>query len=157
MQPANAFKTLKILHTAILGGLIIFTILSIVVPRDMVAGKADHDMEMILQAIAAGVSLLSLLVGFNLFKKRLVIVRNSAEPAEQRFAMYRAACIMWWALIDGPGIFAIISYFLTGNYAFLALALFQMALLAVFMPRKDNIVLLLNLTSDDVQKLEGRK
>jgi hypothetical protein len=71
--------------------------------------------------------------------------------------MYRGACIMWWALLEAPGLFAIISYMLTGNKVFIVLSLFHWALLAVFMPRRDNIILLLNLTSEDVQRMETNK
>jgi hypothetical protein len=46
---------------------------------------------------------------------------------------------------------------LIGNTVFIILALFHLALLTVFMPRKDNIVLLLNLTTDEVHRLEGKQ
>ena len=154
MQPQNPFKALRLLHTAILCGLAFFTIISLVIPREEIAKNLDKSIEPILQAVAAGASLLSLLIGFNIFKKQLVAARNNGGTAETRMAVYRSACILWWALIDAPGILSIIGFTLTGNYAFIGLVLFHMGLLAIFMPRKSNIILLLNLTKEEVQRLE---
>lgn len=156
MKAQSPFRNLKIVHTAILCGLAFFAIISLVIPRQDMGQDADKSFEQILQAIAAVISLLSLLVGFNIFKKQLLAARNDGGSAATRMAIYRSACITWWAIIDGPGIFSIIGFILTGNYIFLALAVFHLALLAVFMPRRDNIILLLNLTSEEVQKLEGK-
>ena len=58
-------------------------------------------------------------------------------------------------MIEIPAMFAAIGYLLTGNKAFLFMALFHVLLLLVFMPRKDNIIQLLNLNSDEVAELEN--
>lgn len=152
------FKSLKILHKALLSGLglMILVILAVTYMNPQFKSE-DKTLETALQAVAAVISIGALLAGFNIFKKRLVDARNINAPAEKRFEMYRSACIIWWALLEGPGLFACIAYFLTGNYVFVVLALFHWGMLAVFSPRKDNIVLILNLTSDDVQKLDGTK
>ena len=49
--------------------------------------------------------------------------------AQEKFAKYRAACIMQWAMIEGPCLFCCICFFLVGNYAFLASAGFAAGLL----------------------------
>ncbi len=59
-------------------------------------------------------------------------------------------------MIEGPGMVAIISLLLTSNYAFFVLACFHIIILAFFMPRKDNIILLLTLNTEEVKKLEQR-
>ena len=152
----SQFKALKVLHTALLLGLASFMIVVyVVVSQGAMASEKDKTLETALQAVAAVLSIGSLLVGFNIFKKRLLAARNDTGSGETRFVLYRGACILWWAFLEGPGLFATASYFITGNLVFIVLALFHLALLAVFMPRKDNIVLLLRLTTEDVQKLEG--
>ena len=70
--------------------------------------------------------------------------------------IYRTACILWWAMIEGPGIAAGIGFILTGNYAFFALAIFHLLIMLVFSPRKSNITMFLNLSSDEVARLEGK-
>lgn len=151
----NQFKYLKILHTVLLLGMIFFAIISVVIASSKYAVAVDKTFESVAQAVAAGLSLISLLAGFSIFKKRLTGVHHSTEAAEKKMEMYRGACILWWALIEGPGLLALVFFILTGNYAFLALAGFQIALLALFMPRKSSVVILLNLTSEEVQRLEG--
>jgi hypothetical protein len=70
--------------------------------------------------------------------------------------MYRAACIMWWAMIEAPGIVAGIAFIISGNFAFFALAIFHLLAMLVFAPQKANIVLFLNLNNDEVARLEGK-
>jgi hypothetical protein len=70
--------------------------------------------------------------------------------------MYRAACILWWAMIEGPGLLATIGYMLTANLSFLALAGLHILIILAFMPRRENIIVLLNLTAADVAELEGK-
>ena len=156
-QKGDDFRALKIVHLALLGSLTLFTIIVLGVrftgPKEM---DQDKQLEQVLQVVTVVLSLGSLLFGYNIFKKKIAEARNSPGPAEKRMELYRAACIMWWAMIEGPGLLSIIGFFLTGNFAFFALALFHSGLLAMFMPRKENIILLLNLTSDEVARLEGK-
>ena len=52
-------------------------------------------------------------------------------------------------MIEAPGIFAIVGYILTHNLAFFFLGLLHIVILFIFMPRRDNIILLLNLNSEE--------
>jgi hypothetical protein len=152
----SQFKALKMLHTALLTGFALFVIVAyVLISQGLLQYPKDKTLETALQAVAAVISIGSLLTGFNIFKKRLLAARNDTGSGETRFAVYRGACILWWAFLEGPGLLATVSYIITSNMVFLVLALFHLGLLAVFMPRKENIVLLLNLTTEDVQKLEG--
>jgi hypothetical protein len=152
----NAFLALKILHRSLVIGFAFFIIIDFVlISQKLMEVVADKTLETTMQAIAALISIGGLLLGFTLFKKRLVAARNPNVPAEKRFDMYRGACILWWAMLEGPGLFATIAYLLTGNLVFIILALFHLGMMAMFAPRKDNIILILNLTPADVQKLEG--
>jgi hypothetical protein len=155
-QPAaSPFKLLKIVHTTLMAGLAAFIVVSFVLVNQGLMGKDDKDLDLIFQVIAAVLSISMLLIGFSKFKKGLVEARNSPEPGEIRFDKYRAVCIVWWAMLEGPGLFSTICYLLVGNVAFLALAIFQLIILAAFMPRRDNIIVLLNLTTDEVRRLEN--
>jgi hypothetical protein len=116
----------------------------------------DPSMERILQVVSVIVSLSSVVAGFNIFKRRIILARNSGEPGKKRMSKYQAACITWWAMIEWPGVLAIVGYMLTGNFAFFAMALFHIVILLAFMPRKDNIVVLLQLNSTEVDQLEGK-
>lgn len=154
MQPRNIFKVLTILHRSMLLGLVLLAAAAFFVAKKNDEADNYESLEMVLQGVAALVSIVMLVVGFGIFRRRLPVIRTSMEPAEKKMEKYLAACILWWAMIDGPGLFSLICFMLTGNYAFLALGLFHAGLLAIFLPRKDNIIMLLNLTSDEVQRVE---
>jgi hypothetical protein len=156
-QQASPFRRLKILHLSLLAGITLFAMITVglILTRSIVP-VTDESLEQVLQGITAVISLTGLLVGFNLFKRKITQARNMTGTAEERMNQYRIACILWWALIEAPGFVAVLALYLSANYAFLALALFHMTILAVFMPRKDNIVALLGLTADEVARLEGK-
>ena len=157
MQQPNAFKGLKVLHTALLIGMVIFNIVAIVLVQRNIVPAADESFQRIFQVVCILVSGTMLIAGFNLFKKKMLAARNDTGPGEQRMDLYRASCILWWAMIEGPGLLATIGYILTHNYAFFALGVFHLSCLFVFSPRKANIVVLLNLSSEEVARLEGKK
>ncbi|MFL5743849.1 MAG: hypothetical protein ACJ751_04245 [Niastella sp.] len=157
MQQPNAFRVLKILHTALLMSMIIFSLIAIVLVQRNLVPASGETLERSFQVICILVSGVMLLGGFNLFKKKMLAARNDTGSGEQRMDLYRSACILWWAMIEGPGLLATIGYMLTHNLAFLALGVFHIACLFVFTPRKANIVVLLNLTNEEVSRLEGKK
>jgi len=156
MKQPNAFKVLRILHAALLISMTVFNIVALVLVVQGIVPAADESFQRTFQIVCILVSAASLIGGFNIFKKRMLAARNDTGPGEQRMGLYRAACILWWALIEGPGLLAVIGFILTHNYAFLALSLLHLACLFVFTPRKANIEVLLNLNAEEVKRLEGK-
>jgi protein-S-isoprenylcysteine O-methyltransferase Ste14 len=152
----DAFKALKIVHLGITGGLLIFAGAILFLFQMGKLKATDPSMERTLQVVAVICSVALLLIGFNLFKRKMMEARNSNGSGAARMALYRTACIIWWAMIEAPGLLAVVSFFITGNYAFLALAGFHVLVLLLFMPRKDNIIVLLNLNTKEVAQLEGK-
>lgn len=148
----NFFKSLQILHLAILAGLSLFAIIALNITGEGMMAESESTNRN-LQIIAIIFSLSSLFVGFNIFKKSLVRIRESGDTARGRAERYRISCITWWAMIEVPGLFAITGYLLTDNLSFFFLGLLHIVLLFVFMPRRENIILLLNLSSDEVSQL----
>ncbi|AXY76565.1 hypothetical protein D3H65_22320 [Paraflavitalea soli] len=152
----DSFKALKILHLGITGGLLIFTAAMLFLFQMGKLKPIDPTMERTLQVVAVLCSVALLLIGFNLFKRKMMEARNSTGSGETRMGLYRTACIIWWAMIEAPGLLAVVCFFITGNYAFLALAVFHVLVLLLFMPRKENIIVLLNLNAKEVEQLEGK-
>lgn len=156
MQQPNAFTSLRIVHLALLAGMIAFAIVSLILVNTGFAAVVDDSMQRIFQVACILLSALALFAGFKLFKKKIFAARNSMEAGEKRMEIYRTACILWWAMIEGPGIVAGIAFVLSGNYAFFALGVFHILALLMFAPRKANIILFLNLNGDEVARLEGK-
>ncbi|MFT3826017.1 MAG: hypothetical protein QM731_19000 [Chitinophagaceae bacterium] len=156
-QP-DVFRQLKSAHLAILGcfTLVVLAVIALLQTHRFAVNKSES-LDRTLQVVLMIISLGMVISGFNLFRKKIMQIRGSVDTdGVSRMKQYRTACIIWWAMIEVPGMFAAIGFLITGNYAFLALALFHLAILAVFMPRKQNIILLLNLTETDVKRLEGQ-
>jgi hypothetical protein len=152
----NAFKILKTLHIALLMGMLIFAIAGMVVIQQQIMPVADESFQRVFQVICVIVSLSCLVIGFNIFKRKMLAARNHPGSGEKRMELYRNACILWWALVEGPGLLATIGYMLTANLSFLALAGLHILIILAFTPRKDNIIVLLNLNATEVAQLEGK-
>jgi Na+-transporting NADH:ubiquinone oxidoreductase subunit NqrB len=150
----NAFAGLRILHLSLCIGVLFFSILAFFVTRDGPFVPGDANLNRTFQGIAALLSVGALIFGYRTFNKKLVSIRSSTNNGIQKMDEYRKTLIGWWAIIEAPAFFAIICFMMVGNYAFLALAGFHFLLMVLFAPRKDNIILLLNLSSDEVRKLE---
>jgi hypothetical protein len=154
----DSFKLLKTIHTVIVASMGGFAILVFALAKsgNLHPAAAGTNVEKTLQVTAILFSVILFIIGLNLFKRGMLKARNSGEGGQERFAKYRSACVLWWAMIEAPGIFAAVGYALTGNFAFLLLAAAHVLALLTFMPRKENIIVLLNLTPQEVKQLEGR-
>ncbi|WP_205508242.1 hypothetical protein [Longitalea arenae] len=150
----NAFTTLRIVHIALLSGMAAFNIVSLILVKQGFPAM-DESVQRAFQVVCILISTVCLAAGFQLFKKKMMAARNSIESGEKRMALYKTACILWWAMIEAPGILAGIGFIMTSNYAFFALALFHLLVILIFTPRKANIIVLLNLNSEEVKRLEG--
>jgi hypothetical protein len=72
---------------------------------------------------------------------------------KEKFPAYRSASILQWAILDGPSLFCIICFFLTGNYAFLALSVVIMFLFTMTAPSKSKIILQLQINESEFEDL----
>jgi protein-S-isoprenylcysteine O-methyltransferase Ste14 len=152
----DTFRIIKLVHLGVSLSLLVGIAIVIFVVQSGHAKGEDASLERILQTVAVVLSVGILLIGFNRFKRAMLAARNNPGSGEERMRQYVAACITWWAMIEMPGIFAAICYFLTQNFAFIVLASTHFLILLIFMPRKENIIVLLNLNPNEVAKLEGK-
>src|SRR5687767_12410315 len=148
-QRIDSFRVLRILHLSMLAGTCLFAIIALIITKRNISAMVDETSGRTLQIAAVVFSLAMLFIGFNLFKRKIMAARNLNGSAEERMMQYRAACVIWWAMIEMPGLFAIICYILTTNLSFFFLAIFHILILLVFMPRKENISLLLNFNGEE--------
>lgn len=75
----------------------------------------------ILLIVTAFLAIGAIAAGYILFNKRLDRLRALTDLS-MKMQDYRAACILKWALFEGPCLFAMICYLLTGQVAFLGVA-----------------------------------
>jgi len=155
MKKTGAFAALKIVHNAMLVGQVLFILVLFFMAYSKKTGPVLPEMDKPLQIIAVLLSALGFLLGTNIFKKKLLAIRDDMNNVgvQEKFAKYRTACIMQWAMIEGPCLFCCICFFLVGNYAFLALAAVLVLLFGLLAPGKIKAALQLGLSTTDMEEL----
>jgi hypothetical protein len=153
MQKGAALKILTLLHKALLMGQILFAAVCFYLVYTNTMLSAAKELEKFLQVAALILVAAGTYAGMAIFKKKLQQIRDIQTDAKEKFAIYRSACIIQWALLEGPSLFCIICFFLTGNYAFLALAIVVMFLFVMMAPSKTKILLQLQISEAELEDL----
>jgi hypothetical protein len=126
-------KSLISIHTILLSGQIIMLLLFY-----FLAGKLNNggnpEFFKALQFVAAFVAISSVTAAFVIFKKKVTQLQLSDSNLSERLALYRAACILKFALIEGPVVFSVIAYFIFPNASFIVLAGILIVLFAMQRP-----------------------
>ena len=153
MQKQNGLKMLNIMHKALLMGQVFFAaICGFIVYTKSILPPAKEQ-EKILQVAALVISVTGIFAGMSLFKKKMMQIREMQTNTKEKFLLYRPASILQWALLEGPSLFCILCFFLTGNYAFLALAIAIMFLFILMAPSKNKIVTQLQISESEIDEL----
>ncbi|MBS1563135.1 MAG: hypothetical protein JST39_02050 [Bacteroidetes bacterium] len=153
-KPTNDFKVLQLLHMALLTGMAALATIATIIVVQRGALSQDASLGRILQVVVVALSVGGVLLGFNLFNRRMKAL-NPMLDAKSKMAVYRSAAIVRWALLEMPAMFTLISFLLTGNYAFLALGIALLLIFVVVRPAKQLIIFLLQLNEQEVAELEG--
>lgn len=153
MNNGGDIKALTVLHKALLAGQVVFAAICIFLAYAKKLPPAQEDLDRILQVITIVISAAGFFGGNTFFKKRLLEIRDKQASAKEKISMYRAACMVHWALIEGPGLFTITCFFITGNYAFIALAAVLMLLFAMLAPSKIKIAFQLGVSQEELEGL----
>lgn len=155
MNSSSGFKALNILHKTLLTGQIIFMAVVVVAAYSkMQLPVVSEEMGRILQVIVLLLAAGGFFAGSALFKKQLLKIREmQIATVKEKFTVYRSACILQWALLEGPCLFSIICFFLTGNYAFIALTTVLILLFTMLGPAKLKIALQLGISEEELADL----
>ena len=153
MQKGNGLKALSVIHRALMMGQILFASVCIYLIYSKLVLPLANDLDKILQVVTLALTAGGIFAGMSFFKKKLMQIREMQTGAKEKFNLYRSACIIQWALLEGPSIFCIICFFLTGNYAFLALVLIVVILFAMTAPSKVKILLQLQISEAELDDL----
>jgi hypothetical protein len=151
---ANEFKALQIIHKAMALGMLLLTVIMIFVVAKGGQSIVSASLDRTLQVVALLVSVGSTYAGITVYKKKLQAI-PPMDTAKDRMAAYRVAALLRWALIEAPVLLSVIFLRLTGNYAFLALAIALMFVFAAVRPSTDVITYQLRLTEAELKELQG--
>lgn len=153
MQKGAAFKILSILHKGLMMGQILFSTVCIYLVYTNSILPSAKELDKTLQVVALIITAGGIYGGMTFFKRKLMQIRAMQADVKEKFALYRTACLIQWALLEGPSIFCTIGFFLTGNYAFLALVLVIIFVFVMTTPSKLKMQLQLQISEAALEDL----
>ncbi|MDT7830722.1 hypothetical protein RQM65_18780 [Pricia sp. S334] len=135
MQPKIFLKILTIIHTTLTAGLLIFAIFAYYQNQDFIARMDRQSLfTYIVPIVAAAGYFLSQWI----FKKQLEAITEQ-EQLSLKLGKYQTASILKYAVLEGPGLLALLAYLWTGNALHLVIALALIVYLFVQRPNAEKI------------------
>ncbi|MFD2099409.1 hypothetical protein [Flagellimonas iocasae] len=140
--PASYVKILAFLHLGILATPAILALFFYFQIQDAHLSFSDSD-DMFL-AIVPVVAMVGIFLGDFLFRKMVKSIPSNMGLKE-KLARFQTACIISYALLEGPALFCIVIFYNTQNFAYLFIGLFLLFYLYLKRPTKDKVLNQLNL------------
>ncbi|TWI97655.1 hypothetical protein JN11_03478 [Mucilaginibacter frigoritolerans] len=146
----NFVKTINIIHTALLAGLILFSVVAYNINTNKLMSfelSKDAFFYLVPSFIIVGG-----ITGIYLFNQTIKKAINE-DSLSSKLAIYSKAFISKCALIEGPAMFGIVVFLLSGNLFYLLFSGLNIIHLAVQKPTKTKIEDSLNLSYEDKMML----
>ncbi|WP_121811596.1 hypothetical protein [Mucilaginibacter kameinonensis] len=149
-SPAAIVKTLPIIHLALVAGQTLFVAVTFIIPKNPVK-SAGNDM---LIYIAPILAVTCFIAGHFLFLKLLGNIKSDSTLKDKLMA-YQSATIVRLALLEGPSLFSIVGFLLTGNMIFLGITGAIIAYFIYLRPTRQKIEDDLSLSYEEKAELDG--
>jgi hypothetical protein len=146
------FRALQIIFYALIAGQVSFALVSVFLNQMSDFSSGTEDLRKIFLIIVPVFVIGGYLGSRFLFKNNLKTAR-SRESLTEKMNDYRAACVVRYALLEGPSFLAIITFLLTGDYVFLGITGFIIAIFLTIIPSQDKAVFELELNPYEEQKI----
>ena len=144
-KPSDFFKTLSIIHLALVGGILVFGAITYFNNGSFEANADPNDIFIYVVPIVAA---FGYFMSQFLFKKQLQSI-NRTDELSTKMSKYLSASIVMYALIEGPAFLAIFEYSFSGNALFLVIAIFLVAYLYMQKPTQRKFMDNVPLTMED--------
>lgn len=148
MASKQYFQTLFIVQIALLAGLFMFSAVAVFLRLSgTMAGDSNSFNHIFIFAVPA--LIIAGLAGGSLFYKKRVEHLRQQTTLKGKMNGYREAFMLRSFLAEGPAIFAIVAYMLTGNYIFIMLAAPVIIAFLIWLPSKNKIANELQLSTSE--------
>lgn len=147
------FKSLQIIHFALMTGILFFAIISFVVVTQGFEVSGLEDIESILAVFVPVFLIIGLVSGNFLYKLKINEAKVKSSLWE-KLTIYRGAFIIKLALAEGPAFFSVVIYLITGKSVYLALTGLLLIVFAVYKPSREKLITDLELNYVDRQIME---
>jgi hypothetical protein len=149
------FKSISLIHKALVGGLLLFSVLTLVLQSSGLGPILEGGLS---KVILQGFCLFAFVVMFIsrlLINRKLEKLKQSQNDFSFKKKEYFFSLIASWASTEFPGFVAIVAFLLTADFMFLAVGLIVLLLLVLQYPSLEKATLHLNLTPEDVYKMQN--
>jgi F0F1-type ATP synthase membrane subunit c/vacuolar-type H+-ATPase subunit K len=144
------FNVLAILHAALISGQVIFGLVALFMNSNQNGASQElADISKTFQFVVPIAVIGGLFSSEIFFRARLKAILQKADLKE-KLIDYRAASIVKFALLEGPALFALVVYLVTGNPFFLGVAGFVILLFLFNRPTKFRVANDLQLEANQI-------
>lgn len=151
----TAFQTLFRLHLYLLVAQLLCAIGLIVLFFYHPPSAPNPELDRLLQIVVLLVAGMGYFGGSVwLVKKSMQAIHEMPDDVSLRFAAFRKMSIIQWALLIGPYLLSWVSFFLTGNLAFPALAVFLLVFFLLLRPNSLRTAIQLRVREADLLQLK---
>lgn len=149
----DALRAISVFFYSMIGGLLMFTVIIFALNFLQKPVLLDQSLTRMFFIAILAIATISIFMATRLYKKRIADALSPGMILMDKLNIYRAALILFLALCEGAGLFAVIVYFLTGYK--LLLVIICVVLLAMLQkrPEKSKIFNELQLSSQEQLEL----
>ena len=146
-------RALQMLFIAMLYGQIIFALIAFILVRyQFFTVNIEYGTGRSLETIAIIVSFAAVLLSYNLFKRRVGQAIQIVAPKE-KFAEYRTACIIRYAIQESATLISLIFYLLTAKWNFIVIAIILIFIFMSQNPIRQRIKAELMVSDTDIDEM----
>jgi hypothetical protein len=146
-------KKLQTLYRALLMGQVLFAAVAVFIRTQGVFSNVTEDVSRILQVVAVVFAFTSIWAGMSVYRKRVAALKDKDISTEKKIGEYTGISLMKWAMTEGPALFCMVGYLLTGNWSFIGLGAIVLFVFAGYAPQKSKIIAELGLSDGEAGKL----
>ncbi|MGC1514340.1 MAG: hypothetical protein WA810_02085 [Maribacter sp.] len=151
MELKSFFKTLTLIHAALVGGLVLVTVFAILQEKGF---ESYTDPGNVFLYIVPIVALIGYFGSQFVFRKAMAKILLD-QSLKEKLNGYFAALVMKFAFLEAPALLALFAYYSSGNALPLVIALCLLAYLIVQRPTKNHSIHCLPLTRDEIRIIEN--
>ncbi|GGH76262.1 MAG: hypothetical protein EP346_01050 [Bacteroidetes bacterium] len=150
-----SFKTLQIIHIALLMGQILFCFVAFLnVDKEGVMHFNSNLTSNVLYVVCITLVIVGNTANYFISNKFLNQVKNG-NNLKTKFHQYQVSMIIRYAIIEGANLFTIVVFMLTGNTLMLYIAIAVIGIMGLLRPRRTHFTDLAELTSEEMREFES--
>ncbi|QEC74930.1 hypothetical protein [Mucilaginibacter ginsenosidivorax] len=157
--PKNALKTTSIIHLALIAGQVLFMIMAFITNKNTIYFDYKNSRNDVYFYIVPLLAVMGTVAGGFLFNQQLGKFHQQSAGAginrtlSEKLKAYQSALIVRYALLEGPSLFGIVCFLITGNLFYLLISACLIITMISLRPSVNATEAYLQLSYDETQQL----